>query len=227
MKLVLFLSTLTLSGNLMAKEFTCPEDLGECLAVISSETGKTYIFNQKIKGKVQQEPQLVFDEKNGERLISLILYRNGYARIPVESKTYQVINARETRYHALPLYSGASSNLPDTYDYISFEKKLKNPELSREAVRAMRPLVSRYGRIIEYPQVGVLLIMDQAKNTKRLVEIVDRLDKKLSPSQIKEIKEIETLKKKIRDLKLKLEDKTSFLPLNLKRFARIYKKMIA
>jgi len=105
--------------------------------------------------------------------LSVILMENGYTMLTVaETQTLNIVNSRDIRYRSAKVYKSIET-LPDTFEHVWFIHTLKHIPANILA-RNLRPLVSRYGRVIDHSDS--IMISDTAKNVKQLMNVVRFMD---------------------------------------------------
>ncbi len=171
-----------------ATAFSC-ETLSDCINEASIITGKQYLVNENIKGKLK-EPFPSLNKENVEIMISHLLDSNGYSRVPITEDIWKIINARDIRYHALPMLEADLEHRPDfgiANDYKMMRYRMTNPQALSELSRSIRPFISRYGRVIDMKYSGVILVQDTVDNLKRIYEIVKDADREPTKEQLERI----------------------------------------
>ena len=196
-----------------AKAETCTK-LTECIELVSKLTSKAYILDKDIKGDVSFSKSFQITKKNADDFISEVLHLSGYTRIPsLTENTWIVINARDFRYHSTPLYTKDLKNIPNNYDYIMVQIKLKNPYIVSTLASSFRPFISRYGRVIDLKETHEIFIADTAKNIRRLLKIIENTDKKPTSDEIEAYKKREKKQQKLKELKIRYgTEKSSHMP---------------
>lgn len=200
----IFFCTLITSFTLSAKSVqkSCAE-LKDCVDEVSKMTGVKYLYSGELKGKIVSSDNLELTNENADSLFSSILNENGYTRIKQEENTYLILSARDIRYQATPIVKASYDSvpsLPQNMDYYMMEYTLKNNQtkISSEITGALRPFISRYGRIIDMKTTGTLIVQDTAKNLTRLYELIKKMD--IIPTK----EQIEAMKKQ-QDRKFELD----------------------
>jgi general secretion pathway protein D len=166
------------AGNLKTKCNT----LTKCAETVSQLTNRQYIFPGALKGKILGTEGVDFTAENADSLYSQILNENGYTRILLEDKkTYRIINARDVRYNPVPQVKSdyeKKPDLPNNTDYHMMSYQMRNPMVSTDVTRSLRPFMSRYGRIIDNKLNGTLIVQDTAINLKRMYGLIKQMDNK-------------------------------------------------
>lgn len=142
------------------------------------------------------------DKKSLDLYISAMLSQSGFGmRILPETRTLSVFKSRDVRYFLTSSYKNIAE-VPDTYEHVQFMYELKHIP-SAELARNMRPLISRYGRIIEH--TNSIFLSDSGKNIRRIMKLIQELD---NPDYLKHVEEVKELNEKN---KKTIERKQEFL----------------
>ena len=204
MKTLLILSLSSLLYTVQAQASNPCENLKSCIKHVSSLTGDQYIYvNELDKEAAKLSENFKITKENANDLLAELLNLNGYAKVKEPNGHWKIINARDIRYIAVPTLTYGKDTIPNNYDYYLTTIKLKNKYLSSNIARSFRPFMSRYGRIIEIKNSGLIIISDTGINTNRLIELAKKMDHKPTADEIKEFKEEEKNKRKIKILKAK------------------------
>lgn len=188
-KVIIILVALTSVGAFGASK-NC-KNLHSCIELVSELTEKSYLLDSGIKETAISTKNLELTRENADRILSKILFMNGYTRIPMhEDNGYMVINARDVRYSPIPQVEASKDkkpDLPETFDYyqLVYHPLEGGPELMKDFTRSARPFMSRYGRIISMKYAAPVIIQDTASNLKRLYKMVVRMDRKLTKEEKK------------------------------------------
>lgn len=188
MRLLLFLVPFSI---LSFSSYAC-DSLPNCLKEASALTGQDYIYVEDFKPSKTSYPKLTTE--NANLMISNLLDMNGYTRIRIDDKTWKVISARDIRYHALTTLEADQENRPEftnDADYRMLRYRMANPQVLKEVTRSLRPFLSRYGRIIDMPVSGILLVQDRTDNLARIYDIVREADKEPTKEQLDKIRRAE------------------------------------
>jgi general secretion pathway protein D len=152
--------------------------LHSCIKALSDSSDFDYIFPQKLKGEVNVSERFSGVSENVDRFISFLLAEYGYSRLPIDKKTFMVINARDVRYKSTPRLEASYESLPqmpDNNDFYTLTYQVRYPELAKDLSRSFRPFLSRYGRIVDVKNTGKLIIHDTVQNLKKLLSLAQDL----------------------------------------------------
>lgn len=188
MRPLLFLVSLSLFSF---NSFAC-DSLPSCLKEATALTGQDYLYVENFKASKTSYPKLTAE--NANLMISNLLDMNGYTRIKIDEKTWKIISARDIRYHALATLEADQNSRPEftgDADYRMLRYRMSNPQVLKEVTRSLRPFLSRYGRIIDMPVSGILLVQDRTDNLARIYDIVREADKEPTKEQLEKIRRAE------------------------------------
>lgn len=161
------------------------KDVKSCIELTAKLTGDQYLMDKDVKGVLDHSKAFDINKDNANFYLSYILNLAGYTRVKLNDNTWSVINARDIRYQAVTKLTYGKDPIPNDYDHYMVSIKLKNPYLTSEVTRNFRPFMSRYGRIIDLKDPGMIIINDTGKNIQRLVSLINEMDKELTPMERK------------------------------------------
>ncbi|MDD0854888.1 hypothetical protein HBN50_17440 [Halobacteriovorax sp. GB3] len=168
-------------------------EVKECLDLASKLTGKSYTTTIKLQGGVTNSDDLKWNQSNADKLITSLLFESNLIRVPIDEKTYKIVESRDVRYQSLPIMNvntkSDSTGIPKTHDFFMASYTLTHPNSGALIARALRPFISRYGRIIESKLASTLIIQDTGLNINRLHTLIGKLDVKPSKEALRELKE--------------------------------------
>jgi len=152
-------------------------DISEFIASIGKLTGKTIVMDPRVKGKVSiSTPKSVTKEELYE-IFLVQLGVNGYSVINVGKDILKVIPQQGAKLEGVEVQGGGPS-LPRTSEKIVTRVvQVQNVDVAA-LVPILRPLVdNQSGIITPYPSSNVILITDREANVRRLLEVIERVDK--------------------------------------------------
>jgi general secretion pathway protein D len=146
-------------------------DIREFITQISTITGKSFIVDQRVKGKVTVISSTSLDTDATYELFLSVLRVHGYAAVPTKSavKIVQQVLAKQ---------SGSDMDFVEAADgeqLITRVIPVANTT-AIELVKILRPMIPQYGHIAGLTTPNALIISDHAENIKRLVKIVNSID---------------------------------------------------
>jgi general secretion pathway protein D len=140
---------------------------------ISEITGKNFIIDESVRGKVTIISPTKVTPDQAYSLFQSVLQIKGFTTVQA-GKVIKIVPARNVRSDA-PL---TESQLPaDTHgdEYVTRMVKLKNIDAGT-LVGVVQPMVSHDGLVAAYPEDNTLIITDDAYNVQRLLQVIGSLD---------------------------------------------------
>lgn len=142
---------------------------------VSEVTGKNFIFDESLKGKVTIIAPSKLEQKDAFRLFSAILELKGYTLLPSGVDVYKIVHQAKAKQGGTPLLTGPVKRAADetfvarlfTLDYIS----------AREAQNFLKPLISNTGYLAFFGPGNFLLAVDSELNIKKLGKIIEVIDR--------------------------------------------------
>ncbi len=149
-------------------------DLSAVISTISEITGKNFIVDPRVKGKVTIISSHPMKKREIYEVFLTVLEVHGYAAVPSGNKnTIKIIPVANAKQSAIPM---ANSKRPGKGDEIvSRVIQLENISAS-QMVPILRPLLPQQSHLAAYSPANVLIISDRAANINRIVKIINRID---------------------------------------------------
>jgi general secretion pathway protein D len=146
-------------------------ELPALIQTISELTGKNFIYDDSVKGKitVSSPVELTIDEVYN--LFLAVLSTKGYTVVP-SGKIHKVVPIKAAKESSLPF---ATKRTPGE-QYVTRLIQLQNVNATLMATTVLGPLVPKNSNIVAYAPSNTLIITDSAANIKRLLNIVRELD---------------------------------------------------
>ena len=168
------LALLTCSQFAAAEEVTLnfsDADLVQVINSVSQITGKNFIIDPRVKGKVTVISSKPLDEEEVYNVFLSILQVHGFATVPAENAT-KIIPDATAKQSAAP-FTSASRNPGD--QLITRVLAIQHINAA-QLVPILRPLVAQQGHLAAYPTTNVLIISDRAANIRRIDRIIAQMD---------------------------------------------------
>lgn len=161
--------------GLEVKNFDLPDkDLKDVVTLISKWTGKNFILDSKVRGKITIiGPSQVSLQEAYQAFLSA-LDANGLTTVQA-GKFIRIIESAEARRAPVQTYSGDYAPNDDQYITRIFQLKYINAD---EVQREFRDLVTRQGKLFAYEPTNSIIITDTGSNIQRIRGILDALDVK-------------------------------------------------
>ena len=171
------LGLLLASFQSLAEEVTLNFSDADLIAVINSVsqiTGKNFIIDPRVKGKINVVSSKPLNEEEVYNVFLSILQVHGFATVPT-ANAIKIIPDATAKQSAGPS-TPAGSNPYD--QMITRVLEIKNINAA-QLVPILRPLVAQQGHLAAYPTTNVLIISDRASNIIRIDRIISQMDKKI------------------------------------------------
>lgn len=151
-------------------------DLGAVISSIAEVTGKNFIVDPRVKGKVTLISNRPMGKGEVYKVFLSILEVHGYTAIP-SGKAIKIVPDADAKHSAMPF---ASQKKPGKGDEAVTRVIQVEHVTAAQLVPILRPLVPPQGHLAAYPQSNVLIISDRSSNIARLVKIIKRIDQPTS-----------------------------------------------
>lgn len=152
-------------------------DIGVFIKFISELTGKNFVIDNRVKGKVTIISPAKISVDDAYRVFESVLEVNGFATVQAGrvTKIVPMPDARskniETRVE-----SGAALRREDPEDRILTQLVPLKYADSATIKRLFTPLISKNSTILAYPDTNTLIVTDVQSNIKRLLKIIRAID---------------------------------------------------
>ena len=148
---------------------------------VSELTGKNFIIDDKVKGKVTVISPKKIPVSDVYKVFLSVLEVNGFTVVPA-GNMIKIVPASLAREKSVETRIKNEPGAPDdrmVTQIVSLERA--NPD---EIKRVLDPIISKSSSVISYPPAGILVITDYLSNIKRLQEIILALDVEGAGDQI-------------------------------------------
>jgi general secretion pathway protein D len=140
---------------------------------ISDITGKNFIFDEKVKGKITIIAPTKLSADDAYSLFTSVLELKGFTVVPAGVNMYKIVPAAQARQQGMKI---TTEGRPLNESYIARVIGLRYVS-AEEALKFCQPLVSRDGYISTFGPGNLLLIVDSGLNIQKILSIVDLIDK--------------------------------------------------
>ncbi len=151
-------------------------DLGAVISSIAEVTGKNFIVDPRVKGKVTLISNRPMSKGEIYKVFLSILEVHGYTAIP-SGKAIKIVPDADAKHSAMPFASRRKPGIGD--EAVTRVIQIEHVTAA-QLVPILRPLVPPQGHLAAYPQSNVLIISDRSANIARLVKIIKRIDQPTS-----------------------------------------------
>ncbi len=147
-------------------------DIRVIIEAVSKYTGRNFIVDPQVKGKVTIISQRPMDAKQIYEVFLSILKVHGYAAVPGKDviKIVPDANAKQEAIDNMNFRRDSDSD-----EVVTHVIEVKHVDAG-QLVPILRPLVPQRGHLAAVPTSNVIIISDSASNIARLVHIINRID---------------------------------------------------
>ncbi|MCH2040841.1 MAG: type II secretion system secretin GspD [Saccharospirillaceae bacterium] len=147
-------------------------DIGAFISQVADITGKSFVIDPRVKGKVNVLSSEPVDQAGVYELFLSVLQVHGYAAVPA-GEVVLVVQQNEIKQQGRDIEARIAN---DSQEMLTKVIGIKNtPAL--DLVPILRPLVAKYGHLAGVKSANALIISDHASNIRRIEQIIERLDK--------------------------------------------------
>ncbi len=148
-------------------------DINLFIKYISELTGKNFIVDRSVKGKVTIISPTKISEEDAYRVFESVLEVHGFTTVP-SGAIIKIVPSVQARSKSIPTIRRGETVRPEdkvVTQIISLAHSDPN-----ELKKILAPLVSKTSVVIAHPQSGMLIITDVLSNINRLMEIIRVVD---------------------------------------------------
>ncbi len=145
-------------------------EIGVLVKFISEITGKNFILDEKVRGKVTVISPTKITIEEAYRVFQSILEVKGFTTLPAGPVT-KIVPVREARESGAPL----SLKTPIGDQFVTQLVPLSFIDAST-LVPILQPMVSKDGLVSAYDPANTILLIDTSSNIERLLAIISELD---------------------------------------------------
>ncbi|HZR36660.1 MAG TPA: type II secretion system secretin GspD [Nevskia sp.] len=146
-------------------------DIATLIATVSEVTGKNFVVDPRVKGKVTVVSSSPMDANAVYATFLSVLEVNGFAAIPSGS-TIKIVPEANARTEG----GGFVSNRGTVGDDIVTKVFDIHNGSASQLVAILRPLVAQSGHLAAYTSSNSLIVSDRAANVARLEKLIDQID---------------------------------------------------
>lgn len=148
-------------------------DIDVFVKYISELTGKNFIIDRTVKGKVTIISPTRMTVEDAYRVFESVLEVHGFATVP-SGPVIKIVPAVEARSKSIPtVREGEKTSSADKVVTRIIAMKHSDPD---EMKKILTPLLSKTSNIIAHSQSGMMILTDVQSNIKRLLEIIKEID---------------------------------------------------
>lgn len=146
-------------------------DIRAFIDQVSAMTGKTFVVDQRVKGKITVIAPASMDSETVYQVFLSVLGVNGFAAVPSGS-VVKIVPDANAKQDSIPL---DTREKPAGQEMITRVIPLDGSSAA-ELVPVLRPLVPQAGHMAAVAGANVLVVTDRAENIARLEEVIARID---------------------------------------------------
>jgi general secretion pathway protein D len=147
-------------------------DINTLIATVSEVTGKNFIVDPRVKGKVTVISSSPMDAAGVYQTFLAVLQVQGFVAVPA-GDAIKVIPESNARTEGGTLISGGRGDALD--EFVTHVSTLQNIS-AVQVVAMIRPLVSQAGHMAAYAPNNTLIISDRAGNVARIERLIAQMD---------------------------------------------------
>lgn len=147
-------------------------DISTLIATVSEVTGKNFIVDARVKGKVTVVSASPMSADGLYETFLAVLAVNGFAAIP-SGDTIKIIPEATAKQEGSGTY-GVRGNLPID-EVVTHVYQLQNINAA-QLVPILRVLVPQWGHLAAYQPNNSLIITDRAANVERIARLIQQMD---------------------------------------------------
>lgn len=163
-------STVNLSGK-YTLNFN-DADIRIIIEAVAKYTGKNFIIDPQVKGKVTIISTRAMDAKQVYEVFQSILKVHGYAAVPGKD-VIKIVPDANAKQEAIDNMRPRQDS--DSDEVVTHVIEVRHVD-ANQLVPILRPLVPQRGHLAAVPSSNVIIISDAASNIARLVTIINRID---------------------------------------------------
>jgi len=148
-------------------------DIKTLVSTIADKTGKNFIVDPRVKGKVTVISHREVDRNELYQIFLSILEVHGFAAIPGKDviKIVPDATAKQNGIRtATKVYPGYGDELVTRVVMVDYVNAM-------QLVPILRPLIPQQGHMAAFPSSNVLIVSDRAKNIARIMKLIKRIDR--------------------------------------------------
>src|ERR1041384_54912 len=148
-------------------------DIATLIATVSEVTGKNFIVDPRVKGKVTVVSSSPMSADGVYETFLAVLEVQGFAAVPA-GPAIKIIPDTNARTDG-GSFSGNGRGLPND-EIVTHVYEIRNGSAS-QLVPILRPLVPQWGHLAAYVPSNMLIISDRASNVTRLEKLIATIDR--------------------------------------------------
>ncbi|MGD0282618.1 MAG: type II secretion system secretin GspD [Dissulfurispiraceae bacterium] len=148
-------------------------DLAAVTKFVSELTGKNFIYDERVKGKITIVAPSKLSIDDAYNLFTSVLELKGFTVLPSGVDAYKIIPLSEAKQKGIRI---SREGEPVNEGYMARLVSLKSIS-SEDALKFLQPLVSKDGYISTFGPGNLLLVVDSGLNIEKILSLADMIDK--------------------------------------------------
>jgi general secretion pathway protein D len=148
-------------------------DLATVTKFISDITGKNFIFDERVRGKITIIAPTKLSIDAAFDLYTSILELKGYTVVPSGVDAYKIIPVAEAKQKGIEV---VGDRQPVNESYIARLIPIKDIS-SDDALKLIQPIVSKTGHVSAFGPGNLLLVIDSGLNIEKILSIIEAVDR--------------------------------------------------
>ncbi|MBN1958469.1 MAG: type II secretion system secretin GspD [Desulfuromonadales bacterium] len=146
-------------------------ELVDMIGTISELTGKNFVYDESVRGKVSVVSPKPVSVAEAYRLFTTVLQVKGFTIIP-SGQVNKIVSTRSAKEENLPISDGR--NLGE--QFITRLIELNNLDATVVVDTILRPLMPKTSHVVAHAPTNTVVMTDSAANIERLAQILASLD---------------------------------------------------
>ena len=148
-------------------------DLPVIAKFVSDITGRNFIFDEKIKGKITIIAPSKLSADDAYSLFTSVLQLKGFTVVPSSVNAFKIVPSSEAKQGGMQI---TTTGIPVNETYSARLISLKYIS-SDDALKFLQPLMSKDGHISAFGPGNILLVVDSGLNIEKVLSLLDVIDK--------------------------------------------------
>lgn len=158
------------------------QDIKDVIKQISKATGKNFIIDNKVRGKVTIISEKMMTQEEAYQAFLSALEVAGFTVVSGPGGIIKIVALKEALSSPIPIHVDST---PYTDSFVTRLISLNNIS-ANDMANAIKGLVSKSGNLFAYPATNTLIITDSGTNIDRLMKLIKELDQE-GPQEVVEI----------------------------------------
>ncbi|MES9901494.1 MAG: secretin N-terminal domain-containing protein, partial [Sedimenticola sp.] len=148
-------------------------DIRAFISTVSEITGKTFIIDPRVKGKVTVVSAAPIAPDSIYEIFISVLKVHGYSVVPSNNGAIKIIPQAIATKDTVPTVNAVQTGKGDKI--VTRVVQVRHADAAR-LVPILRPLLPQHAHLAAHPDSNTLVVVDSAANVNRIVDIIQRID---------------------------------------------------